>query len=193
MYSHAAAGAAKVLADYRSDTVTKPTPEMLAAMTSALVGDDVFSDDPTVKELEERVAALAGKEAGLFCSSGTLSNQLAIRTHLKQPPYSVLCDKRAHVNSYEAGGIAFHCGAAVITAQPNPGKDYLTADVIQREMILDDDIHHAPTALVCLENTMNGQVFPLEEQQKIGQLVHDSGVLLHLDGARVWNAMTATG
>lgn len=83
-----------------------------------------------------------------------MSNQLAIRAHLKQPPYSVICDKRAHVNTYEGGGISFHCGAAVITTLPKPGFDYLTADVIEKELILDDDVHHAPTKLICLENTV---------------------------------------
>lgn len=146
--------ASVVIGDFRSDTVTKPTPMMLAAMCEAVVGDDVFQDDPTVNDFEAKIARLAGKEAALFCASGTMSNQLAIRTHLKQPPYSVVCDKRAHVNTYEAGGISFHCGAQVITVSPKADLDYLTADIVADAMVLDDDIHHAPTQLVCLENTV---------------------------------------
>ena len=140
------------------------------------------------------MATLAGKEAALFCSSGTLSNQLAIRTHLLQPPYSVLCDKRAHVNCYEAGGIAFHCGAAVITCIPKAPATHLTVDVVKKEIVLDDDIHHARTQLICLENTMNGEIFPLDEQRKISELARQTpGLAIHLDGARLWNAMVATG
>jgi threonine aldolase len=155
IYQNSVKTTTAVVGDFRSDTVTKPTPKMLAAMCESIVGDDVFQDDPTVNEFEAKVARLAGKEAGLWCPSGTMSNQLAIRTHLKQPPYSVVCDRRAHVNTYEAGGISFHCGAQVIPVSPKAGLDYVTADVIGNAMVLDDDIHHAPTQLVCLENTVS--------------------------------------
>ncbi|KAI8896629.1 pyridoxal phosphate-dependent transferase [Globomyces pollinis-pini] len=193
MYSGNQNSAQKIRADFRSDTVTKPTDPMLFAMKNALVGDDVFADDPTINEFQDRVAKLAGKEAALFVTSGTLSNQLAIRTHLTQPPYSVVVDERAHVHTYEAGGISFHAGAQVLTLSPAPGVHYLTSDQIEKKLVLDDDVHHAPTQLVCLENTMNGQIFPLEEQQKISKMVHGHGLKLHLDGARLWNAITATG
>ncbi|KNE54542.1 hypothetical protein AMAG_00512 [Allomyces macrogynus ATCC 38327] len=108
-------GPAAVAYDFRSDTVTVPSPDMLAAMVQAPVGDDVFGEDPTIVALEHRVASLLGHEAALFCASGTMSNQLGIRTHLRGgAPHSVLADGRAHVHMWEAGGIAAHCGAKVI-------------------------------------------------------------------------------
>jgi threonine aldolase len=146
-----------------------------------------------VNLLQSRVADLTGKEAALFCSSGTLSNQLGIRTHLIQPPYSVLCDKQSHVYVYEAGGISFHNGAQVIPVDTEVGKTYLTEKVVKEHLIVDDDVHHCPTRLVCLENTKHGQIFPLQEQQKIAKLTKSHNIPLHLDGARIWNASVATG
>ncbi|KAJ3254594.1 Threonine aldolase [Boothiomyces macroporosus] len=182
----------RTIADFRSDTVTKPTAEMSKIIAAADVGDDVFDDDPSIHLLQDTVAQLAGKEAGLFCASGTMTNQLAIRTHLLQPPYSVVCDTRAHVNSHEAGGIAFHSSAMVIPLM-QPDGSHLTAELIEKNWILDDDVHHAPTKLVCLENTLAGRVFPFEEQVKISNLAHANGVKMHLDGARLWNAIVKNG
>jgi threonine aldolase len=105
----------------------------------------------------------------------------------------VICDKRSHINTYEAGGISFHTGAHLVPIMPKAGLDYLTADVASEALVTDDDIHHAPTKLVCLENTMNGCVFPLSEQVAIANLAHENGIKMHLDGARVWNASVATG
>jgi threonine aldolase len=180
-----------IIADFRSDTVTTPTPEMHEYMKNTIVGDDVFGDDPTVQELEKTMAQLTGKEASLYCVSGTLSNELAIRTHLKQPPFSVICDKSAHVHVYEAGGISYHNGAQVIPVAPS--GTHLTLSDIKKEIVLDDDVHHAPTKLICLENTKNGQVFPLNEQVLISKFARENGIGIHLDGARLWNASIKTG
>ncbi|KAI9184053.1 Threonine aldolase [Blastocladiella emersonii ATCC 22665] len=197
-------GPAAVAYDFRSDTVTVPTPAMFAAMAAAPVGDDVFVEDPSVNALESRVASLLGKPAGLFCTTGTLANQLAIRTHLAfggGAPHSVLVDGRAHVHRWEAGGIAAHTGAAVVAVdvegaylRGERGANHLTADDVRAHAILGDgDPHGAPTRLVCVENTMNGAVLPLAHVQAIGDAASELGVPLHMDGARLWNAAVATG
>ncbi|KAL2919147.1 Threonine aldolase [Polyrhizophydium stewartii] len=183
----------QAFADVRSDTVTRPSPDMLQAMIAAPVGDDVFGEDPTINELERTVARLAGKEAALFCASGTMSNQVAIRSHLTQPPYSVLCDARAHVLNHEAGGIAFHCGAAVVAVPPREHTGHLTAALVKRHLITSTDIHTTPTRLVCLENTLNGSVMPIDDIRAISEFVRGKGIPIHLDGARLWNASAATG
>ena len=143
--------------------------------------------------LQNTVARLTGKEASLFCASGTLSNQLAIRSHLMQPPYTVLCDSRAHILNYEATGISFHCGAGVIPVSPKEGLSYITADLVEQNLVVDDDIHNGPTQLICLENTLNGTIMPLEEVRKISAVAKRHNLPLHLDGARLWNATVATG
>ncbi|KAH6568840.1 hypothetical protein BASA50_009354 [Batrachochytrium salamandrivorans] len=181
------------MADLRSDTFTKPTQGMMEAMMSSPVGDDVYEEDPTVNLLQDTVARLAGKEAALFCSSGTLSNQLAIRTHLVQPPYSMLCDARAHIITYEASGVSFHCGAAVTPVTPTNGSGHLTADQVAKRLILSKDVHYAPTALICLENTLDGSVFPLKDMEDISALAKTHSIPMHMDGARLWNASVATG
>ncbi|KAJ3101697.1 Threonine aldolase [Phlyctochytrium planicorne] len=179
--------------DFRSDTFTKPTKAMREAMLNADVGDDVFGEDPTINKLHEYICELTGAEAALFCTSATMTNQLAIKCLLELPPYSVLCDRRAHVYSYEAGGISFHNGASVIPVDPKPGFSHLTADVVEKFMVISDDVHHCPTKLICLENTLGGEVFPLEEIRKIVDLAKKNGLKLHLDGSRLWNASIATG
>ncbi|KAJ3216096.1 Threonine aldolase [Clydaea vesicula] len=176
----------KLKFDFRSDTVTRPTPRMLSAMLEAETGDDVFNEDPTVNKLQGKIALLANKEGSLFCPSATMTNQLAVRTHLTQPPYTVLCDYRCHLVNYEAG-------AHVTTLQPENGLNYLTAETIKKNLILDDDIHHSPTKLICLENTLNGEILSIEEIKKISELARFHGIKLHLDGARIWNACVATG
>ncbi|KAG5460678.1 MAG: pyridoxal phosphate-dependent transferase [Olpidium bornovanus] len=202
--------------DFRSDTVTKPTGAMYRAIADAQVGDDVYGEDPTADALERNVARLCGHEAGLFCVSGTMTNQvrrgfrgpggrrrgrarrpsplrlvqgvpafarrtcarrprearlsaprltrgppkrpvqIALRAHLTQPPHSVLCDQRAHVYRHEAGGISYHSQASVTAVSPRNGR-YLTAEDVA-DNLLDDDVHHAPTRVVSLENTLNGTV-----------------------------------
>jgi threonine aldolase len=155
--------------DYRSDTMTRPTPQMLEAMMKAPVGDDVFGEDPTINELERLSAALFGMEAGLFCPSGTMTNQIAIKCHT-QPGDEVICDTTAHIYQYEGGGIAFNSGASVKLINGANGR--ITAEQVALG-INDDDVHKARTSLVCLENTSNrggGSCYELNEIQKIRQL-----------------------
>lgn len=161
-------------------------------MMKASLGDDVFNEDDSVKKLEQYVATLCGHEAALFCASGTMSNQLAHRVHLCNPPQSALVDIRSHVFNYEAGGISFHSQAAVCPVMPANGK-YLTVEDIASRLVFDVDVHYAPTRVISLENTLNGTLMPLEEIVRIRQLTQEHGIKLHLDGARLWHASVATG
>ncbi len=180
------------LIDLRSDTVTRPTPAMRAAMHAAELGDDVFNEDPTVNRLQERVAALLGKEAALFVPSGTMSNQICVKAHT-QPGDELLCDLNCHIYNYEAGGAAVLSG---VTCRTLDG-DYGILDLSQLEdKIRPDDQHLVRTRLVCLENTHNrggGRVYPLEKIEAISAWARGHGLRLHLDGARLWNAVVATG
>ncbi|KAJ3075163.1 Threonine aldolase [Podochytrium sp. JEL0797] len=182
-----------LIADMRSDTVTTPTIAMREAMANAPVGDDVFEDDPTVNHLQSLVSTLSGHESALFCASGTMTNQLAIRTLLTNPPYSILADARSHVYCYEANGVAHHSQALIIPVKPAIGKNHLTVEEIEKWIILDDDVHHAPTRVICLENTLGGEIFPFSELLKIHAFAKKHNLKLHLDGARLWNASAATG
>jgi threonine aldolase len=178
--------------ELRSDTFTKPTPAMLDAMFHAQVGDDVFGEDPSVNELEAQAAALFGKEAALYCPTGTMSNQVAIKVHT-QPGDEVVCEQQAHVYIYEGGGIAFNAGAQVKALPGNFGR--ITADQVAGA-INPDDIHKAKTSLVCLENTSNrggGSCYNWSEIQKIRTVCTTENLALHLDGARLFNALVATG
>ena len=179
-------------ADFRSDTVTCPDDGMFAAMKEAHLGDDVYNESQTTLELEQHIADLCGHEAGLFCSSGTQGNQVSLRTHLKQPPYSVLLDKRGHINNYESGGLAMNSQAMPVPVMPKNGL-YLTLEEIEANLCLENDIHHADTAVVSLENTLNGVIFPFPELQGISRRIRELGIILHLDGARLWEALAATG
>ncbi|KAF9042107.1 threonine aldolase [Panaeolus papilionaceus] len=172
------------------ETTTVPTEEMYQYGTRATLGDDVYFE-PSTAALEAHVANLTGKEAALFVPSGTASNQIAIRAHLTQPPYSIICDHRAHIHKYEAGGAAFHSGAAVIPVVPS-NKHHLTVQDIKNNIIISSDIHFAPTQVVCLENTLNGTIIPQEEVIKIAEYVHSEGLQLHLDGARIWHVAAET-
>ncbi|KAL1407718.1 hypothetical protein Q8F55_007151 [Vanrija albida] len=176
--------------DFRSDTFTMPTDAQLLVSLRASRGDDVYHEDPTTAALEERIAKMTGKEAALFGASGTMTNQLAIRTHMKQPPHSVITDHRAHVHMLEAGGIAMFSQATTHGIVPSNGI-HLTAEDIEPALQLGTNIHIAPTKLVCLENTLSGIVFPQEEVVRIGELVHKHDIQLHLDGARMWNVAAA--
>lgn len=178
--------------DLRSDTVTRPTPGMLDAMLSATVGDDVLGDDPTVIALEEKIALLFGKEAALYCPSGTMTNQIAINVHTR-PGDEVICEAGSHVYKYEGGGIAFNSGASVRLIQGDRGR--ITAEQVAAN-INPDDIHHPVTKLVVAENTANrggGSCYNPEELRKISALCCERTLKLHLDGARFFNAMVATG
>jgi threonine aldolase len=182
----------ETLIDLRSDTVTRPTPAMRAAMAAAEVGDDVFDDDPTVHRLQERVAALLGKEAALFVPSGTMSNQICVKAHT-QPGDELLCEAGCHVYNSEAGGPAVLSGVTCRTLK----GDYGILDVSQMDgKIRPDDEHLVRTRLVCLENTHNrggGRIYPIEKIQAIGTWARRNGLGMHLDGARLWNAVVATG
>lgn len=178
--------------DFRSDTVTQPTKEMLAAMFSAKVGDDVLGEDPTVNQLEAYSASLFGMEAALFCPSGTMTNQIAIKCHT-QPGDEVICEFLAHIYQYESGGIAFNAGCQVKTLHGDRGR-LQAAQII--EAINPDDVHKAPTSLVCVENTVNrggGSCYNINELKAIRDVCQQYKLAYHLDGARLFNAMVAKG
>lgn len=170
--------------------MTTPTGNMLKAIQSCTLRDDVFQEDITTLNLESHVAKLAGKEAALFVLSGTMGNQLALRTHLTQPPHGVLCDHRSHIVKYEAGGVSVLTGAMVKTVVPRNGV-HLTLEDIKATIVLDDDVHSCPTRVISLENTLNGMVMPLEELRRISEYARANGVKVHCDGARLWEAVAA--
>lgn len=177
--------------DLRSDTVTKPTPKMLLAMQNANVGDDVFGEDPTVLELENKTASMFGMEAGIFCPSGTMTNQIAIKV-LTQPLTEVICDKLSHVYNYEGGGIAFNSAASVRLINGDRGR-FTANDVL--ENINPDNIHYPVTSLVCIENTCNrggGVYWDINEIRRISEVCGQQNLKLHLDGARIFNALVET-
>ena len=181
-----------MIVDLRSDTVTKPTPGMLEAMFSAKVGDDVFGEDETINELEEKTAAIFGMEAGIFCPSGTMTNQVAIKC-FTQPMDELIADQTAHVYRYEGGGIAFN--SSVSTRLLNATRGILTAEMIAPQ-INAENVHYPHTSLVVLENTVNrggGSCYTLEHIKPISTLCKEKGLKLHLDGARVFNALVKTG
>lgn len=181
----------KKLIDLRSDTVTQPTNEMREYMHSVPVGDDVYGEDPTVNLLEERTAAKLGFEAGLFCPSGTMTNQIAIKTHTI-PGDEVICDHTAHIYNYEGGGMAFNSGVQVRAVQGDRGK--ISAAQVE-EHIHPPVINLPRTSLVALENTLNkagGGYYTLQEVAVISAMCRKHELPLHLDGARVFNALVAT-
>ena len=180
-----------MLIDLRSDTLTKPTPGMLDAMMSAKVGDDVFGEDPTVRELEEKGAEMLGFESGLFCPSGTMTNQIAIRV-LTQPQDEVICDKRSHIYLYEGAGIAYNSMVSVELLDGDRGR--ISSDQIVKN-IKPDDIHFPRTKLVALENTVNkggGCYYTMDQIRSIHKVCKTQGLLMHLDGARLFNALVET-
>jgi threonine aldolase len=181
------------MADLRSDTVTRPSKEMMEAMFSAKLGDDVFSEDPTVNELQEFTASYFGKEAALFCSSGTQTNQIAINVHVT-PGGEVICHEESHVYKYEGGGIARNSGASVRLLQGDRGR--LKVEDISKWVNNPDDVHFPLTQLVSLEDTANrggGAIYDFEEIKKIRKFCKDHNLPLHLDGARLMNALVETG
>ena len=175
-----------------SDTVTTPTKGMLAAMMSAKVGDDVFKEDATVNALEEKTAALFGMEAALFFPSGTMANQTAIKVHT-QPGEQLICDHYAHIFNYEGGGVSFNSGVSCKLIAGHRGM--ITAKQVTAAINPPDFYHSPRTSLVCLENTTNkggGAVYDFEEIKKIRTLCDREKLALHLDGARLWNALEVT-
>ena len=175
-----------------SDTVTKPTPAMLEYMFKAEVGDDVFQEDPTMNALEAKAAKMFGKEAALFCPSGTMTNQIAIKTHT-QPLDEVICDYTSHIYQYETGGYAFNSGVGIKLLQGKNGK--ITTSLIEAAINADYD-WLANSRLVVLENTTNkggGNYYTIDEIKPIQNLCKERGLKLHLDGARLFNALVETG
>lgn len=178
--------------DLRSDTVTRPTTAMLEAMMKAKVGDDVFGEDESVRALEEKLSSQFNMEAGLFCPSGTMTNQIAIKC-FTQPMDEVICDQTAHVYRYEGGGIAYHSMASVRLL--NGERGIVTARMVEEE-INEENIHYPNSSLVVLENTVNkggGACYRLDQIEPIYHVCQSKGLKLHLDGARIFNALIATG
>lgn len=179
--------------DLRSDTVTRPTPEMLDAMFHAEVGDDVFEEDPTINRLEEKAANLFGMEAALFVPSGTMANQVSIKL-LTNPQDEVICDKLSHIYYYEAGGVAFNSGVSMRFIEGDRGR--ITPGQIEENINDPATVYSSPTTLVSIENTCNkagGSYYTLREMQDISALCRKHSIHVHLDGARIFNAITETG
>lgn len=182
-----------MIIDLRSDTVTKPTSGMLEAIMNAKVGDDVYKEDPTVNALEEKLANMFGKKEALFFPTGSMANQAAIKLHT-QPGEQLICDKWAHVYNYEGGGVSFNSGVSCKLVDGSRGM--ITAAQVE-ENINPPDFYHSPlTSLICLENTTNkggGACYDFEEIKKIKAVCDHHNLGLHLDGARLFNALVAKG
>ena len=178
-----------MIIDLRSDTVTKPTKEMMQAIMNAEVGDDVYKEDPTVNKLEQKLAELFGMDAALFFPTGSMANQAAIKMHT-QPGEQLIADKWAHVYNYEGGGASFNSGVSCKLIDGHRGM--ITAQQVE-ESIYPPDFYHSPlTTLVCLENTTNkggGACYNFSEIEKIKQVCDKHNLGFHLDGARIWNAL----
>lgn len=182
-----------MIIDLRSDTVTKPTPGMKQAIMNAEVGDDVYKEDPTVNELEQRVAKMFGMDTALYFPTGSMANQAAIKLHT-QPGEQLICDKYAHVYNYEGGGVSFNSGVSCKLVDGHRGM--ITAQQVV-DHINPPDFYHSPlTTLVCLENTTNkggGACYTIDTFKEIKAITDKHQLGLHLDGARLWNALVATG
>jgi threonine aldolase len=181
-----------MIVDFRSDTVTKPTPGMLDAMMQATVGDDVFGEDPTVLKLEEKCAQLLGMDAAVFCPSGTMTNQIGIKV-LTQPYEEVICYKGAHIYKYEGGGLAGNSNVSVRLLPGDRGR--LSVEEIAMN-INSPDSHYPISSVVALENTVvreAGSYYTLPQIKKVSEFARSKGMRVHLDGARLFNALTETG
>ncbi len=179
--------------DLRSDTVTRPSAAMLEFMMKASVGDMVFGEDPEVNELEAMAADMFGMEAALYCPSGTMTNQIALKAHTR-PGDEVICSRMAHIYQFEGGGIAFNSGASVALIDSEDGT--FTADEVKQHINNPEDWHKAYTRLVEVENTVNrgaGACWNFEELKRIRELCDSRSLGYHLDGARLFNAMAADG
>lgn len=181
-----------MLIDLRSDTVTRPTPEMLEAMMSADVGDDVFGEDPSINTLEEKCAHLFGTEAAIYCPSGTMTNQIGIKV-LSNPYEEVICYSGAHIYKYEGGGVAGNSGLSFRLLDGDHGV-LEPSDIL--ENINPDDVHFPKTSIIALENTVNkggGSYYTLDQIKEISEGARSNGLKVHLDGARLFNALLETG
>ena len=179
------------MVDLRSDTLTQPSAEMREAICKAQVGDDVFGEDPSINRLQEMMAEISGKEATLFVASGTMGNQICIKTHT-QPGNEIIVERDSHLYNYECGSPALLSHVQVLPIIGHQG--YFTARQV-KEVIRPDNVHHPRTTLVCIENTHNrsgGIIFPFSEIERISKFTKENRIKLHLDGARLWNASVAT-
>ncbi|HVX25020.1 MAG TPA: low-specificity L-threonine aldolase [Parafilimonas sp.] len=177
--------------DFRSDTVTKPTTAMLEAMMNAKLGDDVFGEDPTINALEEKAASMFGMEAAIFCPSGTMTNQIAIKCHT-QPGDEIICDQLSHIYQYEGGGIAFNSGCSVKLIEGNYGR--INTEQVEASINNKNDVHKPISKLVSLENTANrggGSCYDFDDIQSIKKICEANELAFHLDGARLFNAIIA--
>lgn len=178
--------------DLRSDTLTLPTPQMQAVMNNASLGDDVYGEDPSVNALEEKAAKMFGMEAALFCPTGTMTNQLAIKVHTR-PGDEVICDKLSHIYLYEGGGIAMNAFSSVRPLEGDLGR--ITAKMVEENINNANDVHQPITRMVSLENTVNkggGSIYDFNEIRKIKEVCLANNIILHLDGARLFNALIET-
>jgi threonine aldolase len=176
--------------DFRSDVHTTPTMSMLKAIQQCSLLDDVTMEDPTTLSLERFIADLTGKEAALLVLSGTMGNQVSLRAHLTQPPQAVLCDRRGHIINYEAGGVATYSQAMMQPIDAQNGT-YLTLEEVKKYAVVSDDVHACPTRVISLENTLNGAIMPLSEVRRISAWGRENGIIMHLDGARLWEAVAS--
>ncbi|KAI1140947.1 pyridoxal phosphate-dependent transferase [Hypoxylon sp. FL0543] len=178
--------------DFRSDYVTTPNAAMLHSIVHASLLDDVMMEDPTTNSFQDFMAELTGHEASLLVLSGTMGNQVALRTALRAPPYGVLCDSRSHILRMEAGGPATLCGALVEGIKPS-NNHHLTLDDIKEHVTLREDVYDCPTRVISLENTLSGTVMPLQDVRAISDWAHSlkTPIHMHLDGARLWEAVAA--
>lgn len=177
--------------DLRSDTVTRPTKEMLNAMMHAPVGDDVFGEDPTINKLEHMAAEMFGMEAGLFCPSGTMTNQIAIKLHT-QPGDEIICHEYSHIYNYEGGGLAANSGCQTRLLKGDRG--FISADDVIANIGNPHDVHAARTSLVSVENTVNkggGSCYDFSTLEAIGKVARENNLAYHIDGARIFNALVA--
>ncbi|MFZ7115924.1 MAG: threonine aldolase family protein [Bacteroidota bacterium] len=180
------------LIDLRSDTVTRPTPAMREAMFNAVVGDDVFDEDPTVKALEEKAAKLFSHDEAIFCPSGTMTNQIGIRV-LTQPQEEVICDKLSHIYYYEGGGVASNSGISMRLVDGDRGR--ISAQQVAENINPPDNIHQPLTSLVSIENTSNkggGSYYNLKQLSEVSEVARKNNLKLHLDGGRIFNAVVET-
>lgn len=177
--------------DLRSDTVTRPTKEMLNAMMHAPVGDDVFGEDPTINKLETMAAEMFGMEAGIFCPSGTMTNQIAIKLHT-QPGDEIICHEYSHIYNYEGGGLAANSGCQTRLLKGERG--FISGKDVEANIGNPHDVHAARTAMVSVENTVNkggGSCYDFSTLEAIGEVAHANNLAYHIDGARIFNALVA--
>ncbi|KAJ5543819.1 hypothetical protein N7513_003402 [Penicillium frequentans] len=176
--------------DFRTDTITTPTLSMLQAIAELSLMDDVYNEDTTTTNFEKFMADLTGKEDSLLVMSGTMGNQIALRSLLTQPPHAILCHSRSHIFGSEAGGCSSLSQAHMQPCMPAGGQ-YLTLEDIEQTVVISNNIHVAPTRVISLENTLAGVITPLEEVQRISEFARANGIKMHLDGARLWEAVAA--